>query len=70
MAETGYRTTGGKIGRVFNGEKYLLNNQTATQAGARAIAKDLRGMGYMARVYHHPAGEVGFRWWVFRRAKR
>ena len=69
MTNTGYRTTGGTIGRVFGGKKYLLNNQIAIQAGARAIAKDLRGMGYLARVYHHPASGPGFRWWVFRRAK-
>ena len=70
MANTGYRTTGGTIGRVFGGKQYLLTAQESTKPVAQAVARDLRRVGFLARVYKNPDPKGAYRWWVFRRVNR
>ena len=51
----------------FNGKKYMLTRQVDTKQDATLIAKDLREMGYLARIVKT---DDKYKYHVYRRAKR
>ncbi len=78
----GYKTSGGSIGRVFGGKKYLLDRQVYTKVEAQQVAEALRNAGYLARIVPKQtvfpsasktylfAKDIPYRWLVYRRATK
>lgn len=77
----GYKTSGGSIGRMFGGKKYLLDRQVYTKTEAQQVAEALRNAGYLARIVPKQvafpgvtkvsylfAKDVPYRWLVYRRS--
>lgn len=54
----------------FGGKQYTLEKAFLSKSGARALAKILRGQGYLARIYEE-GGEMHFlrRFHVYKRRK-
>ena len=68
MASKGYRTSGGTIGRIFDGKKYLLTRQVSTKSEANTIRNSMKKMGWLVRIVHKPKATYPYH--IYKRSRR